>query len=101
MRVTFRKMEKVLERECRKAAGVEQPDFAWVQRYARERGVDSVTAAYSIGRCHGASQVASGVLAWLEGFGRTQLVNDALNLVRRLTPAEFDDLMRRHYNGSH
>lgn len=101
MRVSLRKVEKTLEREYRKVVAVEQPVALSVQRLARERGVDSVTAAYTLGKCHGASRLVDNLLKWFADFGRSQAVTDAFHLVSQLTPREFDELMRRYYDAAH
>lgn len=101
MRVSLRKVEKVLERESRRSVVVERPSDQQVLSFAREHGVDSVTAAYSLGRRHGAALLADRVLAWFAQFGRNQMVTDALHIVRQLTPMEFKDLMRRYYDAAH
>lgn len=101
MRITLRKVEKALGREYRRVVDIEQPDAVTVQRIARERGVDSVTAAYTLGKCHGASRLSANVLEWLEDFGRDQLVNDALHIMRQLTREEFDAVMGRYYDVAH
>lgn len=101
MRVSLRKVEKTLEREYRRVVAPQKPDAATVQRLARERGVDSVTAAYTLGKCHGASRLVDNVLAWFAQFGRNQMVADAHHIVSQLTPEEFDALMRRHYDAAH
>lgn len=101
MRVSLRKIEKVLKREVRAVFVVTQPDAASVQRFAREHGVDWVSAAYSLGRRHGAVQLSERVLAWFARFGRNQMVTDAYHIVRQLTSTEFDELVRRHYDAAH
>ena len=95
------KVEKVLEREYRRVVDIEQPDAVSVLRLARERGVDSVTAAYTLGKRHGASRLVYNALKWFAEFGRSQMVADALHIVSQLTPTEFDELMRRHYDAAH
>lgn len=101
MRVSLRKVEKVLKREVRRELVVVQPDAMTVQRFAREHGIDSVSAAYSLGRRHGAVMLSDRVLSLFAEFGRNQMVADALHIVRQLTPMEFDDLMRRYYDDAH
>ena len=101
MRISLRKIEKVMERACRGIIALNRPSDHRVLSYARLHGVDSVAAAYSLGKGDGASMVAERVLERLTDFGRAQAVNDALHMVRQLTQEEFDSLMRRYYDGAH
>lgn len=101
MRISLRKIEKVMERERKGINAVDQPNAARVLIFARRHGVNCVTAAYSLGKGDGASLVADRVLARLADYGRAQAVNDALHMVRQLTKEEFDSLMRRYYDGPH
>lgn len=63
--------------------------------------VDSVTAAYWLGRVHGGAEVTGRVTRYLTEVDRKQRIREALTILNALTPDEYKDLMRRFYNGSH
>ena len=93
----FEEISSHVSRESRK----ELVDFDAVQRLAGTWGTDSVTAAYRIGRIHGADTAITDVVSYVANFDKKQRVSEALSLLNDLTRDEYEALMRRFYNGSH
>lgn len=63
--------------------------------------VDSVTAAYWLGRIHGSAELCGMVTSRLSKFDRSQRISEALSLLNDLASDEYNELMRRFYNASH
>lgn len=83
--------------ESRKAPA----DFDAIQGFAGTWGTDSVTAAYRLGRIHGANNAITDVVSYVADFDKKQRVSEALSTLNDLTTDEYNALMRRFYNGSH
>lgn len=63
--------------------------------------VDSVTAAYWLGRIHGGAEITGRVTSHLSAVDSSQRISEALSLINGFTSDELNKLMRRFYNASH
>ena len=63
--------------------------------------VDSVSAAYWLGRIHGGAEITGRVTRYLSETDRNQRISEALSILNGLTSDEYNKLMRRFYNASH
>lgn len=75
--------------------------FDHINLCASRWNVDSVTAAYWLGRTHGGTEVADRVTRYLTEVDRKQRISEALSILNDLTYDEFKALMWRFYNASH
>lgn len=102
MNISFRKIQKLFA-EAFKADtdGKRIVDPDRVQALARRKNIDSVTAAYRLGRLDGMNHMTEYCLKALRGIDSSERIQLAVNAMRDLTTDELMGALAKFAGGYH